>query len=85
LSYPAAIGNGIKDGPREAEFEMFAKGRRSLHVIKAVKAGESISKDNLRIKRPGYGILPKYFEIVTGMKATKDILDDHWIGWEDLK
>jgi len=81
----AAIGNGIKDGPREAEFEMFAKGRRSLHVIKAVKAGESISKDNLRIKRPGYGILPKYFEIVTGMKATKDILDDHWIGWEDLK
>ena len=81
----AAIGNGVKDGPREAELEMFEKGRRSLHVIKAVEAGEIILKDNLRIKRPSYGILPKYFEIVAGMKATKDISDDHWITWEDLK
>jgi len=81
----AAIGDGVKDGPREAELEMFEKGRRSLHVIKAVKAGEIISKDNLRIKRPGYGILPKYFEIVAGMRATKNISDDHWITWEDFK
>jgi sialic acid synthase SpsE len=81
----AAIGDGVKNGPREAELEMFEKGRRSLHVIIEIKAGEIITKENLRVKRPGYGISPKYFEIVAGMKATRDIPDDHWIVWEDLK
>ena len=80
-----AIGNGIKDGPRKAELEMFEKGRRSLHVIKSIKAGEIVLESNLRIKRPGYGILPKHFEIVTGMKATREIPEDHWIVWDDLK
>jgi len=80
-----AIGEGVKNGPREAELEMFAKGRRSLHVLQAVKAGEIILKDNLRIKRPGYGILPRHFKIVAGMRATKNISGDHWITWDDLK
>ena len=32
--------------------------------------------DNLDIKRPGYGIEPKYFESVLGKKASVDIAED---------
>ena len=81
----AAIGDGIKDGPSAEEREMYIKGRRSLHTKYSVSAGEPITRDNICTKRPGYGILPRLSEKVIGMVATKDIPEDHWISWEDLK
>jgi N-acetylneuraminate synthase/N,N'-diacetyllegionaminate synthase len=81
----AAIGDGIKDGPSAEEREMYIQGRRSLHTKHSVSAGETITRDNICIKRPGYGILPRLSEKVIGMVVTKDIPEDHWISWEDLK
>jgi len=46
---------------------------RSLFVVKDVKAGETFTKDNVRSIRPGYGLAPKYLEVVLGKKAIKDI------------
>lgn len=81
----AAIGDGIKSGPYEEEKEMCEKGRRSLHVRKSVAAGEIITSENICIKRPGYGIPPIFLENIAGMIARKDIPEDHWISWDDLR
>ncbi|WP_186580813.1 pseudaminic acid synthase [Aquibacillus kalidii] len=66
-----AIG-AITYGPTEAELNSL-KFRRSIYVTKDIKAGESFTKDNIRVIRPGYGMKPKYFDKVLGRVATKDI------------
>lgn len=47
--------------------------RRSLYVAKDMKVGEVFTKENLRVVRPGYGLAPKHYEALLGMKVTKDI------------
>ncbi|RJQ23939.1 MAG: N-acetylneuraminate synthase [Nitrospiraceae bacterium] len=81
----SAIGDGIKNGPLKEEKEMFEKGRRSLHTKRAISAGESITRDDICIKRPGYGISPHSLESLIGMTVCRDIPEDHWITWEDIK
>lgn len=41
--------------------------------MKDVKKGETLTEENLRIIRPGYGEKPKYMDDVLGMKVCKDI------------
>ena len=43
--------------------------RRSLFVVQDVQAGELLTKENIRIIRPGYGMKPKCYEEVIGKKA----------------
>ena len=78
-----AIGTGEKKVSRE-EFEMYEKGRRSIIALKKIPKGKKITKDMLIIKRPGYGIKPKYYEKIIGKTAKKDIEEDQWITWEDI-
>lgn len=40
--------------------------RRSIYVSKDIKAGEILTKDNIKIVRPGFGLEPKYFEELLG-------------------
>jgi len=47
--------------------------RRSLFVVKDVKAGELLTLENVRSIRPGYGLLPKHWDNVIGRRATCDI------------
>lgn len=46
---------------------------RSLFVVKDVKAGDKITEQNIRSIRPGYGLHPKYYEVVLGKKFIKDV------------
>ena len=46
---------------------------RSLFVVKDVKAGDKITKDNVKSIRPGYGMHPKYYTKVIGNQFNKDI------------
>ncbi|RAP31601.1 pseudaminic acid synthase [Candidatus Marinamargulisbacteria bacterium SCGC AG-343-D04] len=47
--------------------------RRSIYVVKDIKKGEFLTKDNIKIIRPGDGLAPKYFEDMLNKKAKKDI------------
>lgn len=47
--------------------------KRSIFCVKDIKAGETFTEDNIRVIRPGYGLEPKYYEQILGMKAAMDI------------
>lgn len=80
-----ALGDGVKRGPHNLEMEMYEKGRRSIHSRRALKAGDVLTENDLCIKRPGYGILPSNIDNIIGLRVRKDIPEDYWISWEDLK
>ena len=51
------------------------KGRefcRSLYVAEDVKAGDIVTESNVRSVRPGFGLHPKYFNMVLGQTFKKD-------------
>ncbi|MFJ7950816.1 pseudaminic acid synthase [Lysinibacillus sp. NPDC096418] len=55
-------------GPTEKE-KASLKFRRSIYVSKDIKAGEEFTKDNIKIVRPGYGLEPKYYDLLLGKKS----------------
>lgn len=42
---------------------------RSLFVVKDVRAGETLTEENIRSIRPGFGMHPKYLNKILGKKA----------------
>ena len=59
-------------GPTEKEKQSL-KYRRSIYITKDLKAGDVLTKENLGVIRPGYGLAPKYHEQLLGKKAAIDI------------
>jgi N-acetylneuraminate synthase len=62
----------VSYGATEAEKKSIVF-RRSLYVVQDVKAGEILTKENLRAIRPGLGLAPKYFHQLLGKKVNKNI------------
>ena len=48
-------------------------GRRSIYVSKNIKKGEKISKKNIKVVRPNYGLHPKFYYDMIGKKAKKSL------------
>ncbi len=54
----------------EEKSKMF---KRSIYVVKDMKAGEKFTKENIRVIRPGDGLQPKFYEEVLGKNAKCDL------------
>lgn len=67
-------------GPTENE-KPSLKHRRSLYVVKDIKAGEIFTKDNIKAIRPGLGLSPKYYDVFLGKKAKFDIKKGTPVSW----
>lgn len=58
--------------------------RRSLFAVKDIKAGEALTKENVRSIRPGHGLEPKHLTEVITKTANTDIAYGTPINWEQL-
>lgn len=68
--------------PVEEKSKIF---KRSLYVSKDVAVGEEFTSENIRIIRPGNGLQPKFFDMVLGKRAAKNIVQGTPLSWELIK
>lgn len=70
----------ISYGATEAERKSLVF-RRSLYVVKDLKAGDVLTKDNVRAIRPGLGLPTKYLDVVLGKTVSFDVVRGTALNW----
>ena len=73
-----ALGTGVKQ-VSDSEKSNIAVARKSIVAKIYIKKGETLTEENLTVKRPGTGISPMRWEEVVGTKATKNYQPDDLI------
>lgn len=73
----------IKYGPGKKELKS-RELRRSLYVAEDIKKGETFDEKNLRVIRPGLGLLPKYYDRLLGKKVNNDYKKGTPVSWDML-
>lgn len=68
-------------GPTAAESVAVTR-RRSVYVVRDVKAGEAITRDNVRCIRPGLGLAPRHFDGLIGRTFRRDAAMGTPMGWD---
>lgn len=71
----------VSYGATEAEKKSLQH-RRSLYAVRDIKAGDILTKDNVRAIRPGLGLATKYLDVVLGKVAKRDIARGVALTWE---
>lgn len=80
-----ALQRGGHKGPAAEEQVTIDFAFASICTIKPITKGDTLSEDNIWVKRPGKGgILAEHFNKVIGMKAAIDLHEDVQIQWSDL-
>jgi pseudaminic acid synthase len=59
--------------------------RRSIYISQDVKAGETLSAQNMRAIRPGLGLSPKYFDILLGKKIKTSAKKGAPLNWDMIE
>ena len=73
-----ALGTGVKT-PSPSERKNIAAARKSLVAARAIRQGETLTAENLAVKRPGTGVSPMRWDEVIGTKAVRDFEEDELI------
>lgn len=58
--------------------------RRSLYITRDVAAGETLSAENLRAIRPGFGLPPKFYDNFIGKRVHRDLPAGTRVTWDIL-
>ena len=78
------LGNGVKR-PHRDEARSEIRFRKSMHFSRSLKRGHRIVEDDIILKAPCFGILPKYEDIVVGMILNRDVEKDEAITWDIIQ
>jgi pseudaminic acid synthase len=73
----------ISYGPSDAESHSL-QFRRSLYIVRDVQQGENLSELNVRAIRPGFGLSPRYLDLVIGRPAKRALKRGHPLSLEDI-
>lgn len=73
----------VSYGPTEAENKSI-QFRRSLYIVKDIKEGEVLTRENVRAIRPGLGLPTKYLEQVLGKKIKYEVKKGTGLTWSML-
>ena len=76
-----ALGTGKKK-PANSEIEIQKVARKSIVAKVNIAKGSIITKEMLTVKRPGTGLVPKYYYKIVGKKAKKNIKENELINWD---
>lgn len=60
------------------------KYRRSIYISSDVKEGEQLNSENIKIVRPGFGIAPKYYDLLIGRRVNKALPKGTAMSWEHI-
>lgn len=71
----------VRYGPTEHERASLAF-RRSLFVVRDVRAGEPLTEENVRSIRPANGLSPSALSLVLGRHATRDVERGTPLSWD---
>ena len=77
-------GDGIK-APVGKEVGNRLKNRKSIVLCQALGKGQPLTREAIDIKRPGFGIAPKYIDKVIGCVARRDLEADAVLTWSDIQ
>ncbi len=66
-------------GEGEASSRVF---RRSLFVVRDMKAGDRFSPENVRSIRPGHGLHPRFLDEIMGREAIRDVQAGTPLDWD---
>jgi pseudaminic acid synthase len=47
--------------------------RKSIFIVEEISKGDKLTRDNIKVIRPGYGLMPKYYDDVIGQVALQDL------------
>jgi len=73
----------VSYGVTEAEKKSIVY-RRSLYVVQDIKAGDVLTKENVRAIRPGLGLATKYLDLVLGKAVKRNVLRGTALSFELL-
>lgn len=74
-----ALGH-VSYGPTQQE-KASIKFRRSLYITKNMEAGEVLTKETVRSIRPGFGLHPRYLDVILGMKIKQNVQKGTALDW----
>ena len=73
------ISYGVQQAEEKSKFF-----KRSIYVSKDIAVGDVFTNDNLKIIRPGDGLVPKFIDVVIGKKAKVSIKAGTPLNWDIL-
>lgn len=71
----------VQFGPVETE-QASLRFRRSVYIASDLKAGDTLTHENLRIVRPGLGLAPKHYEVLLGRRVNRDLAMGTAMAWK---